>query len=81
MIELKEQSDTHLTYFHYPCKSNSAAPLSGETERYSLTRTDIKRSQMFAQCNWFWADRNWFILQNSKILEINVFFIKNGKRK
>lgn len=78
-IELNERSDTCLTYFPYPCKSNSAAPLSWETERYSLIYTDVKRSQIFAQFNWFWADRNWFILHNSKLLKANVFFIKNEK--
>lgn len=80
-IELNEWSDICLTYFPYPCKSNSAAPLSWETERYSLIYTDVKRSQIFAKFNWFWADRNWFILHNMKLLKANVFFIKNGKGK
>lgn len=80
-IELNERSDTCLTYFSYPCKSNSAAPSSWETERYSLIYTDVKRSQIFAQFKWFWADRNWFILHNLKLLKTNAFSIKNGKGK
>lgn len=80
-IELNERSDTCLTYFPYPCKSNFAAPLSWETESYSLIYTDGKRSQIFAHFNWFWADRNWSILHNSKLLKTNLFFIKNGKGK
>lgn len=49
--ELNNGSDTCLAYFSYACKSNSAAPLSWETERSSLIYTDVKRRQMFVQFN------------------------------
>lgn len=72
-IELNERSNTCFTYFPYPCKSNSAALLSWETEKYSLIYRDVKRSQIFAQFNWLWAGRNWFILHNSKLLKASIF--------
>lgn len=52
-IEAKEQSDTCLTYFHYPCKSNAVAPSSWVSEMHRLIYTDVKRGKIFAQLKWF----------------------------
>lgn len=79
-IEPNKGTDTCLAYFPYACESNSAAPLSWETERSSLIYTDVKRRQMFVQFNWFWAEVNWFALHNSKLLKINIFALRMAKR-
>lgn len=52
-IEAKEQSDTCLTYFLYPCKSNAAAPSNWVSKMHRLIYTDVKRGKIFAQLKRF----------------------------